>query len=42
MKQPDAGTVRMAYRVVPSLHDVLPLIDTFLREGLPGSASPIE
>lgn len=42
MKQPDAETARMAYRVVPSLSDVIPLVETFLRAGLPGAGSGVE
>lgn len=42
MKQPDAETARLSYRVVPTLHDVIPMIETFLREGLAGSTSTVE
>ena len=42
MKQPDADTARIAYRIVPSLHEVIPLVDTYLREGLPRSGSAVE
>lgn len=42
MKQPDADTDRMAYRVVPSLHEVIPLVETFLHEGLPRAGSEVE
>lgn len=42
MKQPDPETARMAYRVVPSLTDVIPLVETFLRAGLPDADSGVE
>lgn len=35
LKPPEPEIRELAFRVLPSLHDALPLIDEFLREGLP-------
>ncbi len=35
LKQPSADLILLAYRILPSLHEVIPLVRSFLREGLP-------
>lgn len=35
LKQPEPEIYHLAYRVLPTLHEVIPLLDQFLKEGLP-------